>query len=634
MSMAGVSPLLPLSPLWTGYPLPPAAVAPRPPQGLPAADRFQSSSAARTRKSRTAPPFVGSFDWQQWMRTQPSLNMPPWRKVLQTVTHPQQYLQLKARLSSALSAEKPGSPFPAKGTSPRFGNSSGMAVSPVLPGYTTQEDPAAFQQMYNRVSDVLDPDGREALENLLRRNILQDTRSDDGHSTLYHLYGILTTGRRSGYDNKTILKETVEILNAPAVITQKFGPLSEKARQRLLEVGNNPHQKGSYRSLTGKLLRDSDLNVENSATCVASSLMYYMADKEPGELARQINELTSPMNAFFEKVRPEEISPDDPSQAERMLRERNVPFYESAPGEWVVKVENPLAGQLRAVDSQRYFDSHRYRNGVESAYQSAVTRLATSSYDPATDFRDSETPGEASKGLTEAEKTLMETIVKENGGVQSVTYQAVAGKATSDNETDSGDSCLYGYKRSFEQTTSDLLQALRMGEPVIVGTTDTDPSGAIVTGHELTIAGAWTDPADNQLKFIVADSDDNIPTLVTRSARELIPTIHHAGMPLKLASKIQDEIRTNTGSSYLVPDAGDASRFHLLHRETAPMPITSETETPDVHTEMQANQPTRLSPGFPGYAANPVLGGSRLPNGYAMPTAFNPLIPFHAYSRI
>lgn len=45
-----------------------------------------------------------------------------------------------------------------------------------------------------------------------------------------------------------------------------------------------------------------DVEVEFSNACVPSSVMFYMADKNPSEFARQINELTSPMSAFLRTV--------------------------------------------------------------------------------------------------------------------------------------------------------------------------------------------------------------------------------------------------------------------------------------------------------------------------------------------
>jgi hypothetical protein len=468
--------------------------------------------------------------------------------------------------------------------------------------------------MYTKVQGALTPKGKKQLNKLQETGVLQNTKTDDRRSALYHLYAMLTAPRSQGYDNQTLVRETVDILSQPFVITQKFAPLSKKAAQHILQVRNNPSMSLSGTMPPLKPLTPSELNVESSATCVASSVMYYMAEKEPAELVRHLNELTSPLNAFFEKARFEEISPDNPSQALDTLAQNKIPYYISGPNEVTIKVENPPAGVIRSVDSQHTPSGHQYRNAIETAYQSALTYLATRSYDPANDMRDSDTPDETSKGLTEAEKTLMETIVKENGGVQSVTYQAVANKANPTPEEE-GNSYLYGYNRPFEQTTADILQSLKMGEPVVVGTTDTDESGAIVTGHEITITGSYVDPADQQLKFIVADSDDQIPGAVVKSARELIPTIHHAGLPLRLARRINQEINANGG--YFVPDQRDAVNFSLLHREPGPMPVEQESEP----EQTQQTQTAQTQP----FSYNNVMPGNNRPNQTG--TSVNTLFP-------
>jgi hypothetical protein len=431
----------------------------------------------------------------------------------------------------------------------------------------TGETPAQQLKMYATVYKALDGKARRQLKALLEQGVLTSADTDNNHTTLYQLYSMLTTPRSPGYQAKTLVQETVEILYQPYAITQKFEPLSENAARQLLQMYNNPAASWqNYSAQPAKQLTWADLNVDNSATCVSSSVMYYMADKKPGELARHLNELTSPMNAFYEKVKLSELSPEDPRQAFEILKKHQIAYYVSGPDEVTVKVENPPAGIIRAMDSQDVPTGTRYRNAIQAAYQSALTFLATRSYDPATDLRDSETPGETSKGLTEEEKRLMERIIKDNGGVDSITYQVVNGKANPA-PGEEGNAYLYGYTRSFQQTASDMLASLRMGEPIIIGITDTDETGAIVGGHEITITGATTDPKTGELKFIVADSDDDMPSLVVRSARELIPRIHHAGMPLQLAQQINASIQANNG--YLVPDETDAANFQLLPTQAA-----------------------------------------------------------------
>lgn len=518
-----------------------------------------------------------AFDRFQVLQTKPVIRLSQYDKLKLLSMHPRLYRQLQ---------QMPANP------------ASGEGLFETL-------------HMYNKIYRALDPLSRKQLKTLLQQGTLHNTKSDDGHSTLYHLYAMLTTRRAQGYDNRTLLKETVEILGRPDIISQKFGPLSENATRQILLARNYPGLNRSNVDPPTKPLTPEDLNVDSSATCVSSSLMYYMAEKEPAELARHLSELTSPMNAFLEKVRLSEISPDNPQDALTLLRENKIPFFESGPGEVTVKVENPPAGMYRAIDSQRFPVGQQARSAIEAAYQSALTHLATRSYDPATDFRDSDTPGETSKGLTESEKTLMETIVKENGGVQSITYQAVANKVNPA-PGEEGNSYLYGYNRSFEQTTGDILQSLRMNEPVIIGTTDTDETGAIVTGHEITITGAYVDPGDNQLKFIVADSDDNVPSLVVKSARQLIPTIHHAGLPMQLARRINQEVSANSG--YFIPDQKDAVNFKLLKREHGPMPVEQEESSTEA-----APPPPYTPQAFPN---------APLPNSYPPAAASQQPTPF------
>jgi hypothetical protein len=431
--------------------------------------------------------------------------------------------------------------------------------------------------MYDQVYKALNPFNRAQLKTLLSLGVLQNTKSEGAHSALFQLYAMLTTRRAQGYEAKALVNETVDILNRPYAITQKFAPLSEDAIQKILLARNYPESNRAGVLPPSKLLTRTDLNVEESGTCVASSVMYYMADREPAELARHLNELTSPLNAFFKRVRFDAISPENPSQALNMLQENKIPYQISGPGEATIKVNLPPAGALRAKDGQHAPMDHRYRNAIETAYQSAMTFLVCNGYDPAIDKEDAGLDEENRKGLTEQQKSLLESIVQGNGGVQSVTYQAVDNKMNPA-PGEENNSYLFGYQRPFEQTTNDILQSLKMKEPVIVGTTDTDETGAIVTGHEITITGAYNDASDHQLKFVVADSDDNKPDLVVKSARELIPTIHHAGLPTRLAQRINQEISSVPG--VLVPDMKDAANFKVLHRQDGPMPSARPLPTP------------------------------------------------------
>ncbi len=273
-----------------------------------------------------------SFDQFQKRQTEPSLNFSLFEKLKTAVFHPFQLAR--------------------------------FLLKPAPPG--SGENLLARLKMYNTVKNALDRKTGKQFKTLLKQGVLNDSDTDNRHTTLYQLYGMLTTRRGKGYDAKTLVKETVEILHRPYLITQKFKPLSDTAAQQILQVRNNPGLNRRQEAPPAKPLRWNDLNVDTSATCVSSSVMYYMAQKKPGELARHLNELTSPMNAFFEKARLDEISPDDPRQAFEILRQHGLRYYLSGPGEVTIRVDNPTAGVLRAVDSQGVPIGHQYRNATQA----------------------------------------------------------------------------------------------------------------------------------------------------------------------------------------------------------------------------------------------------------------------------
>ncbi len=548
------------------------------PAGMPPFGSPQGSFALSAPAQPASTVQLGALDQFQRLQTKPLLNAKPGRTFFHLLRHPMVGTRMLRQPS---------------GTSTLNGETFANRL-----------------MMYSKISGLLDKAGRQQLQALQKSGVLRNNDTDDQHSTLYHLYSMAVTNRAPGYQAKEILRETIDILHRPYIITQKFGTLSPKSAQQLLQDRQYELQgQGLYKRNPGAPsapLTWEQLDVKNSATCVASSVMYYMADKEPAELARHLSELTSPMNAFYEKARLDELSPNDPSQAPEILKQQGITFSYADPETLLIKVNIPPSGVIRAIDSQRKSLNHDTQNAIESAYQAALTHLATPTYDPATDMRDADGDPAGSKGLTEPEKTLMQSIIKDHGGVQSVTYQVVANKANP-NPDEEGKSFLYGYNRSFEDTAADMLEALKQGEFPIIGMTDMDTDGSNIGGHEITLINAFTDKENGELKFVVADSDDGVPQYVVRTAREIIPRIHHAGLPVKMGRQINAQIEAS--KSYLIPDQVDADRFNLLPLTHEPLPMTGDAlpATPEEPTGAPAdsllpiNTPTKNA-GFPSAA--------------------------------
>lgn len=495
--------------------------------------------------------------------------------------------------------------------------------------------------MYQALKKNLTRKERRYLFQQLMRGRLTDTRADDNRSTLAHLYSIVTTPRGSGFHANVVLGETLRVMTEPKTITQKFGDLSAQSLQNLMNYYNS--------GLGPKMSEPLDVNalrVVSSATCVASSLMYYMADKNPSEFTRHIAGLTGPRQAFYEKVSASELSPDNPALAGQKLNEYGVPAT-AVPGtngaQYWVKVDLPYSGAIRAIDQQNTHEPGS-RGVVEAAYQGALTHLVVRSYDPGLDMRvNPDGSLDPSKGLEEDRKTLMESIIKDNGGVMSVTYQFTAA-----GQDDSP--YLIGYYRNFDQTTRDIMQALDMGEYVIIGITDTDPAGTagrINMGHELTVVGYERDKRTGEILFKIADSDDDNPKLVKRRASEIVPKIHHAGFPVKLAQQIWSQINANTNNQYLVPGTDDAMRYQLIatvppsqqgafledyfRRVQADEAAQAPEQQPGATYPQQANPaPFQLPPSYP-------ISYSTYPGSYSYAQSyFRPVqpVPFYSYPYV
>ena len=84
---------------------------------------------------------------------------------------------------------------------------------------------------------------------------------------------------------------------------------------------------------------------------------------------------------------------------------------------------------------------------------------------------------------------------------------------------------------------SELLDTLKMGHNIIIGYTWPDPENdGRLAGHEITIVGYKVNN-DGEGVFICQDSDDDIAAPIEMSEKELLPKIHHAGLPDEIASR-------------------------------------------------------------------------------------------------
>ena len=367
------------------------------------------------------------------------------------------------------------------------------------------------KQMYSKINSLLDNKTKVHLENLLKKGRLLSRKSNDNSSTLENLYRITTEPRLNGLDNIKVLKSTIKTINNPYRITQRFGNIPESLKREIIYKENRfPSAK----------INKQDLNVSLSGTCVAASIEFNLAQKKPSEYARFVAGLTSPETKVESSIKYKEISPDiiDALQSLSDFDIITKPIDSET-----IKVElKPDKSALIRAKIQAKYGNSKTRSTIDVLLQSAFMQLGSSNtYNTLTDTR-SEDEVPDGKGLTQIEKNFVETMVEPESKKISVTYQEV-----DDNLK------LTGYAIDFETTKKHIKDSLRQGYNVIIGMTDIDKNKNIVGGHEITIIG--TEKGKNGVNyFICNDTDDDYygPTRMKES--ELIPKIHHAGIPMNV----------------------------------------------------------------------------------------------------
>lgn len=356
---------------------------------------------------------------------------------------------------------------------------------------------------YNTLIQIADKDTRKNLNYLLKSGILLNSDSNDNSTTLDNLYKIATTERAQGLNNEVILRDTVQILTQPHVVTQQFGNIPKQYAQQVqaLANGDNP-------------------NVEHSGTCPAASIEFSLAQKHPAEFARFAQGLSSPEMSVNKTIKLNNLA-DNTLDAIWLLNAFEIPFeakdFEKVELKFAPDNNAIVRAHIQTIDKDKL-----ERSSVDVLMQSTFMQIGSQqSYNSLTDKRAGKF-NQNDKGLIEFEKTFTESVVNDKNTV-SVTYQTIDENAK-----------LIGYETDFNTMKKQITDALNMDENVIIGYTQVDNSNTIINGHEITIIGAKEDK-NGKLTFICHDTDDGVSKAVEYSEDYLLPKIHHAGLPQKVA---------------------------------------------------------------------------------------------------
>ena len=376
-------------------------------------------------------------------------------------------------------------------------------IKAYTPSFSATLQTPEEQKKYNAVSKKVDSHTRSLLNALLKTGVLLDSKSNDSSTVLDNLYRIASEPRMPGLNVKNVLNETILAIANPYTITQAFGDVPSNISRDLINYAKPQN------------LTDEDLNVR-SASCVATSIEFNLASKAPAEFARMSAGLSSEKYSVTKKIKLSDIAPNV-VDAIWMLNEFNMKYKIQNWEDVEVTLQPDRNAIIRARIQNSYKDPGE-RSLIDVLMQSTFMNIGSqNTYDSLTDTRTGKYNPD-NRGLTDIEKNFAEEIVHGTPKV-SVTYQILDDQGT-----------LTGYECDAKTVQKHLLDALKMNNNVIIGYTQMDAQNRVVNGHEITVIGA-EQSADGKIIFICNDTDDNLSEPIKWAADELIPLIHHAGLP-------------------------------------------------------------------------------------------------------
>ncbi len=398
------------------------------------------------------------------------------------------------------------------------------------------------KKIYNILMQVSTPEEQKYLDNLLKAGRLTSTKSNDKSSTLQNLYKILYEPRIKGLNQRKIYNETLKTLNNPFKINQRFGDIPDYLTGTLIANHwfnslTTPYSDPTSPTKKFKAIDiPHNMKVNYSGTCVAASMEFNLAYKKPAEYTRFVAGLTSQDMCVKSKLKIDNIS-ESKEEAKQAMKGYGLD-YKMLDNDTVEVRIRPDRNAIERARAQSFFHKATTRSALDVLMQSTFMQLGSANtYNTLNDKREEESVVDG-KGLTEAEKNFAETIVDSESRKTSVTYQEV-----------DDDAKLTGFNYDYNSTLNHLLKSLKKETNIIIGITEIDRNRSIIGGHEITVIGSKQDKNGN-ITFICNDTDDDYDGPIEISARELIPKIHHAGIPYDVIANEQPKLNPDLVKKY------------------------------------------------------------------------------------
>lgn len=398
---------------------------------------------------------------------------------------------------------------------PAFKATAYTSALTVRTNLTTKDE----KNKYNEISNELDLKYRKKLEAALKSGQLLKDNSNDKSTVLDNLHKILKEERDPGLDKITILQECLDILSNPFVITQTCEDIPSEYKKTVIGLITNLSE-------DPKVIAQTKWELDNmhTGTCPAASIEFDLATKHTAEFFRMVEGLTSPKNEVVKNIKMDSLS-EKASDAIWLLTKFKTPHKLNNFDNATVLLKPDEHAIIRARIQNHHRDRGE-RSIIDVLMQSTLMQLGSQqTYNSLTDKRAPNAWTQEDGGLIDFEKTYVESVV-EDKNTTSVTYQIVDENGR-----------LKGYEKDFATIKKELLDTLKMGQNIIIGYTWPDPdNGNRLAGHEITIVDYKINSKGEGI-FVCQDSDDNIDKPIEMKESELLPKIHHAGLPDKIASR-------------------------------------------------------------------------------------------------
>ena len=392
---------------------------------------------------------------------------------------------------------------------------------------------------YNTIKNLLPKEYQQKLELILNNGQLLLDNSEGKVTVLSSLYKIITEDRAEKIDKVQLLKNCIDILDNPYVITQNGEDIPEEyqnefserlitgeieRREKLIAKGQELTNEEKINSNMFQAITTDRENVKKQvidenkddvfqfrhpSTCAAASVEFELAAKYPAEFFRIVEGLTSKNKNTTKNIK---MTPYSKFQLTNFNAKHEIINDEQA----MVTISADENAYLLAEIQNKYKDEHE-RSIIDIIMQSAIMNLGSrQTYNSIDDKREPNEYTSNDGGLVALEVSFVREIL--------------TGQTTCNNCYKSVDE--EGFVKDLytqENVKNEILRALQKNDTVVAGIIYTDENNRCAGGHEVTVVG-YTTNLQGQGFFIIQDSDDGEQKPITMPEEELLRRIHHANL--------------------------------------------------------------------------------------------------------